>query len=629
VRISYQAYLNKIYGGWLGKSIGGTIGARFEGQRKVIDIAPGEFFPEVIPPNDDLDLQMLWLKVLEEKGAAFTSRDLADAWLEGCWYPFNEYGMFRRNWKLGIAPPVSGAFANPFWQTGMGCPIRSEIWGYVNPGEPDRAVAMAEKDGTLDHTAQSVGAEKMFAAMAAMAFEESNIRKLIDVNIHYLPAGSPIEQLCRIAIAGYDAGAPLLSVRERILAHAPCVEACDAQINVPFIICGLLYGEGDLAKMIPLTLSLGFDTDCTLATAAAFLGQILGANGIPDWLKKPLGDDLVMGIEYHRPDMTITGVAKDTARVGVLLSQGSKQVTITDAPQFKPISFQPPRWELAVDYHGLPSTAAGETKQVTLRCTRLEQPKLDFTIEPPVGWTVAPASGTFTENKREFLLTLKQDKSREWLPQKNIFTVKTDGGVFTFGVMGAEYWRLLGVYAETEPIYPLKNYQCHYMGQSFIDIDKTYLADAADGDAAYKAYSKLMGRPMVLAVRELIVDLADAIPLKSHWVAYLERVFHCPRETEAQLFFGHTVPIDAWLNGVKLGREHEPTVWYPLETFWSVKLNAGENRIRVRVAGLSPTVPFSSFVKLKSSTVVNGKVLDAPHSWDITSELADANPYML
>jgi len=94
MNLTYDRYLDQVLGGWIGKSIGGTIGARFEGYKGWIELAPEDMFPDKVPPNDDLDIQVLWLKVLEEKGAALTSDDMAQAWLEGCWYPFNEYGIF-------------------------------------------------------------------------------------------------------------------------------------------------------------------------------------------------------------------------------------------------------------------------------------------------------------------------------------------------------------------------------------------------------------------------------------------------------------------------------------------------------------------------------------------------------
>ena len=89
MQLNYDTYLDKVLGGWIGKSIGGTLGALFEGIKCWIDLTLDEIIPETIPPNDDLDLQVLWLKVLEEKGPSLTSDDLAEAWLEGCCYPFN------------------------------------------------------------------------------------------------------------------------------------------------------------------------------------------------------------------------------------------------------------------------------------------------------------------------------------------------------------------------------------------------------------------------------------------------------------------------------------------------------------------------------------------------------------
>ena len=54
MKLSYERYLDQVLGGWIGKSIGGTIGARFEGYKGWIEIDAADLFPDEIPPNDDL-----------------------------------------------------------------------------------------------------------------------------------------------------------------------------------------------------------------------------------------------------------------------------------------------------------------------------------------------------------------------------------------------------------------------------------------------------------------------------------------------------------------------------------------------------------------------------------------------
>ncbi len=392
MQLSYERYLDQVLGGWIGKSMGGAIGARFEGYKGWIEIAASEMFPDKMPPNDDLDLQVLWLKVLEEKGAALTADDLAAAWLEGCWYPFNEYGIFRRNWQLGIHPPMSGRFGNQFWETGEGCPIRSEVWGYVFPGAPDLAAQYATYDGTLDHTEQSVGAERMLAAMASMAFFVPDVRRLTNMFIHYLPAGTPIERLTRAAFQCYDEGVSLRDARDRLMALAGHPEACDSQINIPFTFLGLLYGGNDLEKVMLSALACGYDTDCTLASAAAFVGQILGASRIPESLKAPIGDELVMGIQYRRPEMTLTALARDTVRMGVLLARDlATGITIEGAPELAPLP-RPhrPRDLAARGCAGLPAAAPGEAIQVAVHIEGVAPEAGTLTVAGPAGWTVVP-----------------------------------------------------------------------------------------------------------------------------------------------------------------------------------------------------------------------------------------------
>ena len=40
MQISYETYLDKVFGGWIGKAMGGAVGARFEGKKHWIEIKP-------------------------------------------------------------------------------------------------------------------------------------------------------------------------------------------------------------------------------------------------------------------------------------------------------------------------------------------------------------------------------------------------------------------------------------------------------------------------------------------------------------------------------------------------------------------------------------------------------------
>ncbi len=623
MKITYEQYLDKVYGGWLGKCIGGTIGVRFEGKRHPIDIDPNDFFPDEIPANDDLDLQMVWLKVLEEKGAAFTVEDLAKAWFDHCWYPFSEYGLFKRNWRLGIKPPECGVFSNAFWKTGMGCPIRSEIWGYVNPGDPDTAAAMAYMDGTLDHGEQAVGAEMMFSAMSAMAFFDNDIRAMIDKTLHYLPVDTPIERLCRLAIKCFDANETLRFLHESVMANAPCVEACDAQINVPFTIAGLLYGQGDMEKTIVAMLELGYDTDCTLATSIALLGQILGAKKIPKKFTEPIDDQLVMGIQYKRPDMRVSAVAEDTARVGCLIAKNK----ISDAPELESIPHvDAPGWNITTRYHGLPSALPGEDVHVSLICDNPGDGGIQFEIKPPEGWDVTPTSGTFTPGNKSVELKLHWKSEVPVIACTNIFKVTASGREFSFGIKGAEVWKLLGVFYETTPIVTLEPHQeRRYFSDSYIDVNKAYLADDANPQEAYRDYSRKLGRPAVVVARELLVDFHDVIQFHTPWVAYVEREIICKREAPAYLAFGHNSPIDVWVNGEFVGREHTMTTSFPEETSWRINLREGVNTIRVKIVCHGSPVEFSSFIKQRH----DDSYLDSICTWEISTDIDDVNPFLV
>ena len=234
----------------------------------------------------------------------------------------------------------------------------------------------------------------MFAAMAAMAFYIDDPIRLVRMFLHYLPVGTTIDKLSRLALRCHDEGFTLAEARERIMLAGGNSEACDSRTNVPFTLLGLLYGNGDLEETMLAALKCGYDTDCTLATSAALLGQIMGAKAIPAHLVKAVGDELVMGIEYVRPEMTVSALARDTVRIGVLFNEHYKLHALGDGPAVAPFpkSVKPPEVDIEVEYLELPSAGPGDTRRVRINARGKVPAKGNFAVKAPFeGWTVTPA----------------------------------------------------------------------------------------------------------------------------------------------------------------------------------------------------------------------------------------------
>ncbi len=530
------------------------------------------------------------VKVLEEKGAALNGDDLAAAWLEGCWYPFNEYGIFRRNWRLGIHPPYSGSFTNQFWETGEGCPIRAEIWGYVFPGAPDLAVKYAEMDGSLDHSEQSIAGEKLLAAMSSMAFFVPDVRRLASMFIHYLPEDLPIGKLTRAAFQAYDEGLTLREAHARMMLMNGIPEACDSQINIPFTFLGLLYGGNDLQEVMLSALRCGYDTDCTLASAAALVGQIFGASRIPPALKQPVGDELVMGIQYRRPEMILSALARDTARMGVLLTrQLNPGVEISSAPQLAPLpaaaTAQPTR--LVVDYDRKPSLAPGEQIEVTVRVEGPVQEAAELSITAPQGWVIVPPKALLSEHKRSTAFSLHAPSQPEVWPLNNRFTacLETNPPLeCSFGVAGAGLWKLLGIYYNALPAQndPLQRQRA--FNQHFVSLDEPYLPEPEVNEKAlFERMSRLLGRPALIPSYEREVDVSQQVGLRGPCVAYLSRTVISPVDQPVYIVIGNSGPFRLYLNGEKAAERDESVWWSPFNNVCKVDLKAGENHLLLKL----------------------------------------------
>lgn len=325
MKLNFSEYKDKVYACWVGKNIGGTMGAPYEGVRTTLDIKGYATEANVVLPNDDLDLQLVWLDAVKKVGPyGLTAAKLGEFWLDFIVPYWNEYGIGKVNMRRGLYPPLAGDYQND-WKHSNGAWIRTEVWATLAPANPSLAANYAIEDALVDHGAgEGTYAAAFVAILQSAAFVCNDIRKLIDLGLANIPENSRMAQTIRLVLECYDNGVPAMECRERVLElNADIGDGWfEAPSNVGYTVLGLVYGEGDFKKSMITAINCGDDTDCTAATVGATLGIMYGMAGIPkDW-QEHIGDTIITkslnlctGANYPKTCTQLTEMIVDTAPV--------------------------------------------------------------------------------------------------------------------------------------------------------------------------------------------------------------------------------------------------------------------------------------------------------------------------
>ena len=133
MKLTPEEYRRRVEGCWIGKNIGGTLGMPMEWNRATNDVS---YYTHDISgeplPNDDLDIQVLWLLALEDNGLDLDAKVLGRYFNELMIFTHAEYGTAKANLRVGLEPPYSGIYKNDFKHS-CGSFIRSEIWACLLP----------------------------------------------------------------------------------------------------------------------------------------------------------------------------------------------------------------------------------------------------------------------------------------------------------------------------------------------------------------------------------------------------------------------------------------------------------------------------------------------------------------
>lgn len=297
-------YAERVYAGVLGKIIGVYLGRPVEGWThdrirdrfgEVQSYVHQHLDLPLIVTDDDISGTFSFVRALPDHG---NRRDVSPAQIGDTWLNYiieqrsilwwggrcnsTEHTAYL-NLLEGVKAPQSGSSA----QNGqvvaeqIGAQIFIDSWAMVAPGDPDLAVDLARRAGSVSHDGEALYAAMVIAAMEAQAFVESRINTLIDTAVRYIPQDSVIYRLIA-DIRDWHAGeADWRETREKIEMHYGYSRYGGNVHVVPnhgLIINALLYGDSDFQKSLMIVNTSGWDTDCNSGN----LGCLLGIkNGLP------------------------------------------------------------------------------------------------------------------------------------------------------------------------------------------------------------------------------------------------------------------------------------------------------------------------------------------------------------
>lgn len=315
--LSETKILEKIYAGFIAKAIGVRLGAPVEptiwSYERVRDTY-GEVTQYLrdfknFAADDDTNGPVYFIRALRDYGLSCTAADVGKTWLN---YAAEEHGMYwwggfgvstehtaYKNLQAGIPAPLSGAIQTNGTTVAeqIGGQIFIDSWGWVNPGNPERAARMSAMAASVAHDGDGLNGARFCAAAIACAFEASSIDEIIETALAQIEPTSTYARVCRAVIDFHKANPEdWRACREMLGAewgYDRYPGVCHIIPNAGVTIMAILYGAGSLPRTAEIATMAGWDTDCNAGNAAAIVGTFQGLD--PSWGKyrKPINDFLV------------------------------------------------------------------------------------------------------------------------------------------------------------------------------------------------------------------------------------------------------------------------------------------------------------------------------------------------
>ncbi|MGW8566618.1 ADP-ribosylglycohydrolase family protein [Isoptericola sp. NPDC055881] len=238
-----------------------------------------------MPEDDDLNYPILALELLETRGRAFTTDDVAQLWLDlmPAGRSFTAERVAYRNVLDARPVPETATHHNPFREW-IGALIRTDLLGWVAPGDVREAARAAWTDARLSHTRNGVYGAMWAAALASAAMVCDDVPAILDAGDAVVPPDSRLAAALRLGRAlgaASDGGeAAVRADLDRLHATYGDLHWVHVLHNAAVIAYALEAGRGEFGASVSIAVTAGWDTDSAAATVGGVVGALRGVDGI-------------------------------------------------------------------------------------------------------------------------------------------------------------------------------------------------------------------------------------------------------------------------------------------------------------------------------------------------------------
>ena len=325
-----QDYIERVYAGVLGKIIGVYLGRPFEGwsyERIMKELGEIWYYVHdrlgslLVLTDDDITGTFIFLRALPDYGPygqeygrgypAPSPAQIGQTWLNYLiekrtilWWGglgnSTEHTAYLRL-KNGIEAPRSGSMElnSKVVAEQIGAQIFIDGWAMVAPGDPELAVDLARRAASVSHDGEAIYGAQVLAAMEAQAFVETDIEKLLDVGVSFIPGDSVIARMIA-DIRQWRTQEPDWREAFKLLAANYGYDKyggnCHMVPNHGLMMLSMLWGDDDFQKTMMIVNTCGWDTDCNAGNVGCLMGIKNGLAGLdagPDW-RGPVADRIYL-----------------------------------------------------------------------------------------------------------------------------------------------------------------------------------------------------------------------------------------------------------------------------------------------------------------------------------------------